>query len=386
MGTTAARRLVPFTLVLLGLLLLTVIFHQTSVVSIYYYGRGFESTESNSKPSVGPRETESELAVLVNVTVNTDNIPAFMKEYFRWHGKQLLRIQQDAQNANGEDLAFLKNYRFLVLRCVGNDRCGGLSDRLKGFPLFLWYAATTDRILLIRWGDNRPAPIETFLQPGSFWNWTVPNVLSQKLNRMESTTDTTISMDSTEFQRLYFHGVQRESVVMDKLKDPKLWMVEGNHYDGKTAYSQLVNAAIEANEDEIKRSSSPSSSVSFSNLQPRDADFRNFYHDLFHATFRPSSRVSELLGAFFYAPKTHTEADAVPRSWLPVPLQPNRYVVSQFRAAYPGEPYRTNGNKTILRETTIHAVECAKARVEFSRGNSTNGAVSAVYVTSDTGE
>mmetsp|Transcript_25939 Transcript_25939/g.53283 ORF Transcript_25939/g.53283 Transcript_25939/m.53283 type:complete len:241 (+) Transcript_25939:188-910(+) len=85
---------------------------------------------------------------------------------------------------------------------------------------------------------------------------------------------------------------------------------------------------------------------------------------------------------------------AVPPSWLPVPLQRNRYVVAHYRAKYPREPYRETQNRTVLRETTIHAVECAKSRVSNSvkpnipRGTSsmktTAGEVSAIYVASDT--
>ena len=91
-------------------------------------------------------------------------------------------------------------------------------------------------------------------------------------------------------------------------------------------------------------------------------------------------------------------------SWLPIPLQRNQYAVAQYRATYPKEPYRQNGNRTILYETTLHAVECAKSRTtnfpastntssEYKNKNMmvtkeknrVSSRVSAVYVASDTG-
>jgi len=83
---------------------------------------------------------------------------------------------------------------------------------------------------------------------------------------------------------------------------------------------------------------------------------------------------------------------------LPVPLQRNQYAVAHYRAKFPQEPYRETQNRTLLRETTIHAVECAKSRVSngstlLARNNPPNRSstaaalakeVFAVYVASDT--
>lgn len=166
---------------------------------------------------------------------------------------------------------------------------------------------------------------------------------------------------------------------------------------------------------------------SASKLQPRDANYRNFYHNLFHATFRPSSGVERHLNAYFYDPvaaavdensnnnnnaNVETEAGekqysssltpSSSKSWLPNPLRHNRYVVAHYRAKYPGEPYRETQNRTVLRETTIYAVECAKTRIgvvdagvrrkettsspttSARSSSSSSREVSAVYVASDT--
>jgi hypothetical protein len=339
---------------------------------------------------------------------NLENIPVFMKDYFEWHGQQLQRMKEDAEkwktigSESGENDDYLSNYRFLVLRCaagidngkktVVEDRCGGLSDRLKPFPLFLWYAATTNRILFIRWGKNRPAPIETFMAPGDFWNWTFPDVLMRKIEKLEES----VGINNENFTRLYFDGTDiQHKQMLDKLGDQTVWMIEGNDYTGgRTRYGHFVKTAIDkafASTSEQRLSSSHT--VSVSKLRLGDELYENFYHDLFHATFRPSSGVEKLLSAYFYVPKD--ESSSRSRSWLPVPLQRNQYAIAHYRAKYPREPYRETQNRTILRETAIYAVECAKSRVssskllsdlhdlnstaEFSKG------VSAVYVATDTG-
>eukprot|EP00535_Pseudo-nitzschia_heimii_P013717 CAMPEP_0197199224 /NCGR_PEP_ID=MMETSP1423-20130617/33776_1 /TAXON_ID=476441 /ORGANISM="Pseudo-nitzschia heimii, Strain UNC1101" /LENGTH=480 /DNA_ID=CAMNT_0042653079 /DNA_START=358 /DNA_END=1797 /DNA_ORIENTATION=- len=355
-----------------------------------------------------------------------ENIPVYMRDYFEWHGKKLQQMREDAKksktnsNDSDENDDYLSKYRFLVLRCatgkktgkqgVVEDRCGGLSDRLKPFPLFLWYAATTNRILFIRWGRNRPAPIETFMVPGNVWNWTFPDELLKKVEKLEEAIGTGKKYDE-KFARLYFDGsTNQHKQMLDKIGDQSVWMIEGNDFTGGySRYKDFVASAIEA--ASASNTNNPKSSgdmFSASTLEPSDALYESFYHDLFHATFLPSLGVRNLLSAYFYDPKLDENiADdnksdgkrvglqsVSTRSWLPVPLERNRYAVAHYRAKYPREPYRETQNLTILRETTIHAVECAKSRVgglkagQHSRNtNSTTPltqAVSAVYVASDT--
>ena len=356
-----------------------------------------------------------------------ENVPVFMRDYFDWHGKKLQEMKEDAKrlkmNEDGSDENddYLSKYRFLVLRCaagkkIGNqrvveDRCGGLSDRLKPFPLFLWYAATTNRILFIRWGRNRPAPIETFMVPGNVWNWTFPDELLRKIEKLEDAIGTDKKYDEN-FARLYFDGSTNEHTEMlGKIGDRGIWMIEGNDFTGGySRYKNFVTSAIEAASSSNTKHSESSDMFDASTLEPRDALYESFYHDLFHATFLPSIGVQKLLSAYFYDPKLQTNiADGTnsdgnqvglppvsTRSWLPVPLERNRYAVAHYRAKYPREPYRETQNRTILRETTIHAVECAKSRVgglkagqQSQNTNSTTTlahTVSAVYVASDTGE
>jgi len=158
--------------------------------------------------------------------IQIQNIPPFMKDYFEWHGKQLEQLKHDAE-LNTDD-SYLGNYKFLVLRCaydktadgkIVEDQCGGLSDRLKSFPLFLWYAATSNRILFFRW--SRPVPMETFLQPRDFWNWTLPDPLMKKIEKLDNGED-----GKSRFSRQYFTGkTGPHKQMLQELDASNLWMI-----------------------------------------------------------------------------------------------------------------------------------------------------------------
>lgn len=72
------------------------------------------------------------------------------------------------------------NEKFIVMTCDkyrGNkqEECGGLSDRLKQLPFFLWLAHKHNRRFLIRY--TKPSPLENFLVPpddGQF-DWRLPD-------------------------------------------------------------------------------------------------------------------------------------------------------------------------------------------------------------------
>jgi hypothetical protein len=98
------------------------------------------------------------------------NLPSWLKDYMDWH-HDIVTQQLTAENKY--------NFKYLVLRCYRTDeRCGGVSDRLKPIPLLLLAAARSSRLLFIHW--DRPFALEEFLQPvpGGF-NWSVPMFLEQ---------------------------------------------------------------------------------------------------------------------------------------------------------------------------------------------------------------
>jgi hypothetical protein len=62
---------------------------------------------------------------------------------------------------------------------IGGHHVGGLADRLRSLPFFLWEAARTNRLFLMQWMN--PCPLEEFLVPplGGI-DWTVPPGLDWK--------------------------------------------------------------------------------------------------------------------------------------------------------------------------------------------------------------
>lgn len=104
-----------------------------------------------------------------------------MKHYFDWHRIQTARVT----STNWWQTTTTTNTnprRYLIVRCLKHDRCGGLSTRLKPLLVFVAMAAHTQRILYIRW--EHPYPLEYFLLPQAI-NWTVPDYIQQELQRYD---------------------------------------------------------------------------------------------------------------------------------------------------------------------------------------------------------
>lgn len=322
------------------------------------------------------------------ILYNVSNIPKFMMEYFEWHTDQLYQLQkgelswtpsESSSSSNASSTADISTTpRFLILRCIDGDRCGGTSDRLKAFPLFLLLAKQSNRILLIRWGRHRPFPISEFLQPGPLWKWTVPQPLLALLEEgdglgKESGDVATISSTAvlneignehsnihSRHRREYYDGTKFKQLRKSAM-DSSVWLVEGNDFSGGASrYNELVKQSLSQQSED-------------SGWRIDDSDYLNFYHDLFHASFRPSPAVERILESYL----DFGRSDELPRkdSSLPVLMKPNNYMVSHYRAKYPGEAYRETWNVSILEETAIYAVECARNR---------NPSHQSVYFASDT--
>ncbi|KAL7536846.1 hypothetical protein ACHAWF_005589 [Thalassiosira exigua] len=80
-------------------------------------------------------------------------IPIWMSEYFAWHQEQ----REKVGNNTGDDV------KYLVVRCLQGEKCGGLSDRMKPMPFYLMVANLTRRVMLIHW--EKPCELEHFLLP-----------------------------------------------------------------------------------------------------------------------------------------------------------------------------------------------------------------------------
>ena len=83
------------------------------------------------------------------VQASTERLPQWLQDYFAWH--------REATQHSG------KTSKYIVLPCIGDDKCGGFSDRLWALPFMLLIASKLYRMFCIYW--NRPFGLEDFFQP-----------------------------------------------------------------------------------------------------------------------------------------------------------------------------------------------------------------------------
>lgn len=87
-------------------------------------------------------------------------LPKWLQEYVAW-------------NQNERATKDVKDIRFFVVKCIKNEDCGGISDRLRVLPFYIFMAARTNRVLCIYW--EKPMRLESFLQvPKGGLDWTCP--------------------------------------------------------------------------------------------------------------------------------------------------------------------------------------------------------------------
>ncbi len=82
-------------------------------------------------------------------------IPDWMAQYVLWHQEQRHKFLTNSTSSH--------DIKFMVVRCIENQKCGGLSDRMKPLPFYLMLAHLTQRVLLFHW--TKPCPLEQFLVP-----------------------------------------------------------------------------------------------------------------------------------------------------------------------------------------------------------------------------
>ena len=71
------------------------------------------------------------------------------------HYKQYINKIEEAEDEH--------DVKYLVVRCLEGEVCGGFSDRMKGMPFYVMLANLTQRVLLIHW--RKPCELEEFLVP-----------------------------------------------------------------------------------------------------------------------------------------------------------------------------------------------------------------------------
>lgn len=241
----------------------------------------------------------------VNLWHNNPIIPSWLKDYMDWH---TTIVSNELTSTNW------KQYRYFVLRCYRSDeRCGGVSDRLKPIPLLLLASARTNRIFFIHW--DRPYNLEEFLQPPpNGLNWTVPHFLVNDMRKRRKGVLTRTSQVMDEMNR-------RDDVIV------KMVHIH-DALGGSTQYDELMG----------KNS------------------FSTIFHDLFRIMFQPSPGLQQRIE------QTLSHATTTPHAAASTAvLRPGRYSVAHYRAEYGREvgrhPMLTE--PSFIHRVAINSIRCA---------------------------
>jgi hypothetical protein len=227
----------------------------------------------------------------------------FVLDYFAWHSRE--RNKLNATN--------WQDSRYLILSCKKDERCGGLSDRLKPLPLLILTANRTNRLFMIRW--EKPAKLEAFLVPNK-WNWSVPDYMLEP-------------MDSKQLN-LRNHGLTNQRGYK-KLRILR----EGNSSVDMTVVSVILQDSA-GGEKEYQELTAEANNVS----ENENVDtYKSIYHDLFQCLFTPSPPIQILID----------EQMASAR------LTPGEYAVAHYRAFYKSDDV----SEAKLKKDGINAVNCA---------------------------
>lgn len=234
-------------------------------------------------------------------------IPDWMKEYMDWHASVVATLSLD----NWE------HYNFLVLRCYRKDeRCGGVSDRLKPVPLMVLAAQRSNRVLFIDW--DRPCPLSEFLvpPPGGF-QWAAPTFLLSIFQEHPSLVLT------------------RAANLIERCQDSDAKLIQNHIHDtqgGMTQYDRELGTG----------------------------SFQQIYHELFRIFFVPSPGVQRLIDLQLQL-KVQTNDGSLSTKNHSLLLVEGEYSVAHYRAEYGREisrhPLLTE--PAFLRKVAINAIRCA---------------------------
>jgi hypothetical protein len=256
--------------------------------------------------------------------------------------------------------------QFLILRCNIQDKCGGFADRIKPLPVLLAAAAKSHRIFGIRW--QRPAPLQEFLVPTQYVNWTVPTWLEEAIQQQQLQKQQR-KQKQKQYQRTIpfldeHYNNHSQSLLLTvetffggtklmRLIDPdhqQTVVLEGKIQDsngGEKLYHELVIREGQKTRSELSLGiNQPNGHVFFDFSTDPVARYQPIYHDLFHYVFRPSVPIANLVH--------HTLQS--------MNLTPGRYVSAHFRAGLEvkrGPKFKKD--PTYLAQAAIRAVNCSSA-------------------------
>jgi hypothetical protein len=227
-------------------------------------------------------------------------LPLWLQDYFSWHQHIL---------ANKLTNVTKHDYNYIVLRCYRFDeRCGGVSDRLKPIPLILLAAAQSQRMFFIHW-YQRPYPLEEFLLPPPLGglNWSVPNFLVQ------------------DFLQHKKGAITRAGMVLSATRKDG-WVKPVHLHDAQGGSTQY---------DEVNGPDS----------------FLNVYHHVFRILFRPSIGLETII-------QQKMQAGGINDN---VQLTPGQYSVVHYRAQYGREVDRHPKLRqpSFIQTIAFNAIKCA---------------------------
>jgi hypothetical protein len=218
----------------------------TSVVDVFIGNPDDSSAYAANETTI----TSPELSAPHNTTLSWESsliLPQWLKEYTKWHQDQRSTLNEENWDQD----------KYLIMRCLANDTvCGGASDRLQSIPAKLRIAATSRRLLFIRW--ERPAKLEEFLLPPSMGlDWRLPDWLYTKLQPLLSPVT------------------------------PEL--------DGLDAFAESCDSN-QALVDTIEMFGEDSGAHWYdAGRQAQEADFATVYHEMWNLLFEPSPPVNALI-------------------------------------------------------------------------------------------
>jgi len=250
-------------------------------------------------------------------------LPKWLQNYFEWHKEQTQNPSHDT--------------KYIVLKCHGGGRCGGVSDRLRPLPFYLLYASIVPRVLCIHW--TKPFGLENYLVPpvdatGRVVDWRCPADAPSKYTEDASfivhcTGGKAIDLDCLE------QGIER----MQKMK-------------GKYVSLDLKEHSIER----INAANFLFQSYTYAIKMPRITQwqFVDLMGDIFRVMFEPVPAL----------------AQSINKTMASLGLQENDYVSVHVRSRYPVRGIPTNLDKGgglklegYLKQTLVsistNAINCA---------------------------
>lgn len=179
----------------------------------------FEREERRARAAREEARAEEERKWKVQGGVNrweqSDTIPPWLKDYFKWHGEQRAKMNE----TNWRD------FRYIILTCFHDQECGNVAHRLRPIPGHLRAAYDSNRIFMIHW--DAPTRLEHFMEPLNHGgvDWIVPDYMMRPVRKVGQQTWMNVILEqSSHVDRIIVNSMFSddsfaEYVYNDKLKE-----------------------------------------------------------------------------------------------------------------------------------------------------------------------